>query len=186
MVLAKDHANCRSERLGIGEASRISSCVSGFVSLQAPTATFVTGAATTPSASAYTLLINVTYSTAAVQLPFSNPAAVSQGIVQVATDSSSPQVLKGTAMVSQHHDRLCPLYSQRCLTSSVMQHRTETPSCITTRCSSVATCACMPSELGQRCIHSMAPSMITLVRREFTCNDNHAHHIFPYIYEGAT
>ncbi|CAL5223131.1 g5596 [Coccomyxa viridis] len=68
--------------------------------IQAPTATSVTGSATTPSGAPYTLLVNVTYSTAAVQLPFSDPAAVSQGILQVATGSTSPQILKGTATVT--------------------------------------------------------------------------------------
>ena len=70
-------------------------------SLQAPTSTSLSGPASISSGAAFSLQINVTYSTAAVQLPFSDPAAVAQGLVQISTDASSPQVLKGMSSVSQ-------------------------------------------------------------------------------------
>lgn len=69
--------------------------------LQAPTSTVITGPATTSSGAAFSLLITVSFSTAAVQLPFSDPAAVAQGMAQISTDASSPQVLKGTVTVSR-------------------------------------------------------------------------------------
>ena len=105
MVPDKSSATHMSKPLGIDACKRLIRFMARLAcrSLQAPTATYLTGPATTPSGAAYTLQINVTYSTDAVQLPFSNPAAVSQGIIQVATGSTSPQVLKGTAVVSHQN-----------------------------------------------------------------------------------
>ena len=57
-------------------------------------------ATTTSGDSTFTLTVNLTYPAAAVQLPFSDPAAVANGTVQITSSANSPQPVNGSVTVS--------------------------------------------------------------------------------------
>ncbi len=65
------------------------------------TSAALTGPATATSGdSTFTITVNLTYPAAAVQLPFSDPAAVANGTVQITSNASSPQPMNGSVTVS--------------------------------------------------------------------------------------
>ena len=65
------------------------------------TSTSLTGPAMTTSGdSTFTITVNLTYPAAAVQLPFSDPAAVANGTVQITSNATSPQPVNGSVTVS--------------------------------------------------------------------------------------
>ena len=66
----------------------------------ATNASLTSPAMTTSGDSTFTLTVNLTYPAAAVQLPFSDPAAVANGTVQITSTANSPQPVNGSVTVS--------------------------------------------------------------------------------------